>query len=192
MGFMRAVSASAIPVLLLCACDREAAPPVPATSLIPPGAEQPAVPASAPAEVASAAAAAAVPAPGAALAAAETQWDGVVAEVVEFRRRGNTLTAKVRFRNEGEEEPEVDLFYTEVYLMDAAGGKKYEVLKDEDGRYIAALRSGNPSRWYKRLSPGASQTIWMKFPAPPEEVRTITLQVPGIPPFEELPIEDVG
>jgi hypothetical protein len=47
----------------------------------------------------------AAPAAGAPAAAAvvlatqETNWAGIVAEVTEFRRRGNTLTAKVRYRN---------------------------------------------------------------------------------------------
>src|SRR6059058_123384 len=62
-------------------------------------------PAPAPTPVTSAAAA---PAPGTpsagALASQETNWNGIMAEVTEFRRKGNTLTAKVRLTNHGSQE----------------------------------------------------------------------------------------
>jgi hypothetical protein len=74
--------------------------------------------------------------------------------------------------------------------MDAAGGKKYEVLKDENGSHIAALNPGWKERWYDDVPPGQSLTVWVKFPAPPAEVKAVTLQIPGVPPFEDLPIQD--
>jgi hypothetical protein len=113
-----------------------------------------------------------------------------VAEVTEFRRKGNTLTARVRLRNQGGEKAQPEVKYDEVYLMDLAAGKKYQVLADEGGSYIAALRSGWKDRWYGELAPGQGQLLWMKFPAPPPEVRSVTLQVPGVPPFEDLAIQD--
>jgi hypothetical protein len=132
----------------------------------------------------------AAPAPAASLASQETNWSGIVAEVTELRRKGNTLTARVRFRNQGGAEAEPDVHYNEVYVMDLAAGKKYEVLKDEKGNYIAGLRSGWNNRWYDKVQPGQSAVIWMKFPAPPADVRTVTLQITGMPPFEDLPIQD--
>jgi len=125
-----------------------------------------------------------------ALASQQTNWPGIVADVTEFRRKGTTLTARVVFRNQAGAEGEPDIHYNEVYVMDAAAGKKYEPLKDEKGTYIAALRSGYRDRWYEKLAPGASYTIWVKFPAPPPEVKTVTLQLPGLPPFEDLTIQD--
>lgn len=125
-----------------------------------------------------------------ALASQETRWNGVTAEVTEFRRKGNTLTAKVRFRNNGTEKAEPDIRLGEAYLMDASAGKKYEVLKDENNTYIAALHSGYGDRWYTDLKPGEQAMIWMKFPSPPAEVKAVTLQLPGVPPFEDVPIQD--
>jgi hypothetical protein len=135
------------------------------------------------------------PAPGTApasvIAREDTNWPGIVAEVTEFRRKGNTLTAKIRLKNEGgDAEAQPDIKYSEAYLMDAAGGKKYEVLKDEKGSYIAALRSGWDDRWYEKVAPGEQRVIWIKFPAPPPDVTSITLQIPGAPPFEDLAIQD--
>ena len=120
----------------------------------------------------------------------ETNWTGVIAEVTEFRRKGNSLTAKVRLSNKGSGSPDLQIFWNEVALIDAAGGKKYEVLKDEKGAYISSSRAGWPDRWEAHMGPGASQVIWMKFPAPPPEVKTITLQIPQVPPFDDLQIQD--
>ena len=126
-----------------------------------------------------------------ALATQETNWKGIVAEVTEFRRKGNTLTAKVRLTNRGSEESKAEIVYKEAYLIDTAGGKKYEVLKDEKGTPIASLTQGWNDRWYdSHLKPGDSQLIWMKFPAPPPETKAITLQIPNTPPFEDVTIQD--
>ena len=124
------------------------------------------------------------------LAREETKWPGIAAEVTEFRRKGNTLTAKVRFRNGGAADGEPDIKYEEVYLMDAGAGKKYSVLKDENGAYIAALRQGWKDRWYEKVPPAQEMVIWAKFPAPPADVKAITLQLPGVPPFDDLAIQD--
>lgn len=129
-------------------------------------------------------------APPAVSASQETNLPGVVAEVTEFKRKGNTLTAKVRFRNTGTADVDVDFSYAATYLLDAEAAKKYEVLKDEKGYYIAALYSSTKDRYWVDLPPGASLTAWMKFPAPPATTRSVTLQVPGVPPFEDLPIQD--
>ena len=183
-------------LLALAACQptAEETEPAPAASTEPAAASEPAAEAPAAAPVSepppAAAPAAAPAASGAVLASQETNWQGVVAEVTEFRRKGNTLTAKVRLRNQGSAEAKAEVIYKEVYLMDLGAGKKYQVLQDEKGAYIAGLRSGWNDRWYGDLAPGESYTLWVKFPAPPAEVKAVTLQVPGVPPFEDLAIQD--
>jgi len=129
-------------------------------------------------------------APAVVLASQETSWSGVTAEVTEFRRKGTTLTAKVRLRNGATETREPDIKFSETYLMDANAGKKYEVLKDEKNTYIASLRSGWQDRWNANIKAGEQTIIWMKFPAPPADVKAVTLQLPGMPPFEDVAIQD--
>jgi hypothetical protein len=124
------------------------------------------------------------------LAHEETKWQGVVGEVTEFRRKGNTLTAKVRLRNQGTAPVLAEILYPEAYVMDAAAGKKYSVLKDEKGSFIAALRPGWGDRWSETIQPGQATVIWAKFPAPPLEVKAVTLQIPGVSPFDDLAIQD--
>lgn len=128
--------------------------------------------------------------PGTVLATQDTNWEGIVVEVTEFRRKGNTLTAKFRVRNQGAAAIEPDFYFSQIYVMDPAAGKKYEALKDENGNYIAALRSGWRDRWYDTLQPGQTALLWVKFPAPPPEVTVVTLQIPNTPPFDELAIQD--
>lgn len=124
------------------------------------------------------------------LASQDTNWKGITATVTEFRRKGNTLTAKVRLANTGSEQQEPDIQYPQVYLIDTAAGKKYEVLKDEKSVYIADVLPGWNYRWYGKLNPGDAHTVWMKFPAPPPEVKAITLQLPNMAPFEDVSIQD--
>jgi hypothetical protein len=165
--------------------DQTSAAPADTTSAAP-------VPASAPVETTTAEPPAAASTGAAGEAAAkgiETKWPGVFAEVTEFKRKGSTLTVKVRFTNRGTKAEEPDIRYNETYLLDA-NNKKYEALKDEEGRYLAALRSGYPDRWYDKVEPGASQSIWVKFSAPAATTKTVALQLPGMEPFEDLAIQD--
>jgi len=179
-------------LLLLAACRAKepaaSSEATPTASTEAPAATQPAPTPSTPATSATGIDAGAA---AAGIASQETNWPGIAADVTEFRRKGNTLTAKVVLRNHGSEASQPEIKYDEVYLMDLAAGKKYEVLQDEKGAYIAALRSGWKDRWYDHLQPGQTFTLWMKFPAPPADVTSVTLQVPGVPPFEDLPIQDV-
>ena len=168
--------------------------PAPATASAQPASP---APAAAPSTTQAAATppAAASTAPAAASAAGslqsqETNWPGVTAEVTEFRRKGNTLTGKVRLTNSSAARVEVEIRWKEVSLVDAAGGKKYEVLKDEKGAFISSTRAGWTEGWSERIEPATSLVIWMKFPAPPPEVKTITLQLPKTPPFDDLQIQD--
>jgi hypothetical protein len=172
------------------ATESSATAAAPAASTAPAPAAAPPPATAAPQAAPATSAAAPAPAPAAALASQQTNWPGVVADVTEFRRKGSTLTAKVVLRNQGNVDSEPNIHYNELYVMDLGAGKKYEVLKDEKGNYIAALHSGYRDQWYQTLQPGGSYTIWMKFPAPPPDVKTVTLQIPGVPPFEDLAIQD--
>lgn len=169
----------------------EATPPASTAAATPAPAAEATPPATAPTGAGTTAASAAPAGAAATLATQETNWSGISADVTEFKRKGNTLTAKVVLRNHAGADVQSEIKYEEVYLMDLGAGKKYEVLKDEKGAYIAALRSGWADRWYDTLKPGQSVTLWIKFPAPPPDVKSVTLQVPGMSPFEDLPIQDV-
>jgi hypothetical protein len=127
---------------------------------------------------------------GSSLASQETNWPGITADITEFRRKGNTLTAKIRFINKGSQETVVHVHFDEMSLIDTANAKKYEALKDEKGNYIAGVRAGYKDQWYDSIGPGQSMSVWAKFPAPPPEVKSVTLQMEKTPPFEDMAIQD--
>ncbi len=191
---------SLLPLLLLVACSKpqptpsavggvgaapQAANPAPAAPQPPPATTAPAYPAA----TMPTAAAASGPAETV-LVSQDTNWPGIVAELLELRRRGTTLTVKLRLRNSAQKDQEPDILWPEAYLMDADNAKKYEVLKDEKGTYVAALAPNWQDRWHHQIDPGESYVVWAKFPAPPPEVKTVTLQINGMPPFEDLAIQD--
>lgn len=128
--------------------------------------------------------------PQAPLASQPTNWQGVTADITEFKRKGNTLSVRVRMHDDGGKDVYVSFDYDNCYLLDAGAGKKYQVLKDDAGAAIAAVNSGNDG-WHETVKAGQSQTIWMKFPAPPATVKTVSLSIDNTPPFDDLAIQDV-
>ena len=115
----------------------------------------------------------------------ETDLPGVVADLIQCKRKRGVLTVKVRVKNTSAKTVRVywpDVKKT-IYLMDEANSKKYFLLKDAKGDFIY---SGDP--W--DIVADGSKVSWFKFPAPPPEVKEITLVIPGVVPFEDVPIED--
>jgi hypothetical protein len=118
--------------------------------------------------------------PADALAAQNTNWGSVVADVLEFKRKGNVLTAVGRLRNDGL----VELNLSTAYILDEANGKKYKALVDETGEVIGCCHGT------RALGATETQAFWVKFPAPPPDVKAITFVFPQTTPFENLPIQD--
>ena len=127
--------------------------------------------------------------PQAPLASQPTNWQGVTADITEFKRKGNTLTVRVRLHNDGPKDVTGEVNYEKCYLLDAGAGKKYEVLTDNEKNSIAATNYGN-HEWHEKVASGQSQTIWMKFPAPPATVKSVSLSIDNTPPFDDLAIQD--
>lgn len=129
-------------------------------------------------------------APGAQVLATQELDSGIVVEITEFRRKGNTLTVQVRFRNNGANARKIWLGYErQVYLLDAQGGKRYLVLYAN--HYIAAGQEHWPHNfWEREINVGQTTRAWMKFPAPPASVKQISLVLGIGRPFDDLPIQD--
>jgi hypothetical protein len=115
----------------------------------------------------------------------ETDSAGVIADLIQCKRKKGVLTIKVRIKNTSPET--VRVYWSDahkhIYLIDEQNQKKYYILKDAEGQYIF---SGNP--W--DIMPNAAKISWFKFPAPSAEVEEITFILPGCTPFEDIPISD--
>jgi len=135
-------------------------------------------------------------APAEALASASTNWPGVELDLMSVERKGNVLTVKWAVTNGGEERQSVSFGLTAkatTYLVDEENGTKYYALTDQDGNALASEHDyidGDTWGITDTLEPGSTARYWAKFPAPPPEVKTLTVLFDRTEPFEEVPITD--
>jgi hypothetical protein len=125
--------------------------------------------------------------PGAPIQTQETEFQGVVAELLECKRKEGVLTVKVSFRNTGDQEQTLNIEtdhgkYEDIYVT--ADSKKYFVLKDSEGAPLA------PKYITSTLKKGGKHLWWAKFPAPPAEVKKVNLIMEKVLPFEDVPISE--
>jgi hypothetical protein len=125
----------------------------------------------------------------------DTSTAGVTGELIQCKRSGGVLSVKIRFHNTtgagiGFYALGPNSSYDKYYL--AAANKKYFILKDTDGTYLAPGFNWDcgMSGVCEKLGPGQSITWWAKFPAPSADVTKLDLFTPVTPPFEDVPIAD--
>jgi hypothetical protein len=159
-----------------------------------PSAQTPtAAPSAAPAPVPAApqVAAPAAPAASAALKSGDTNLAGVTADVTECARKDGVLSVRVRFRNTSSEKKNLRLIdarnYEKYYLT--AANKKYFILKDSEGTYLTPEANGFGTLGMD-MEPGGQYTWWAKYPAPPADVKAVTLYTFVAPPLEDIPVSD--
>jgi len=118
----------------------------------------------------------------------DTNISGVVAELTECKRKEGVLTVKIRFRNISSSKVwfSIDTHhgsYDGFYVT--AENKKYFILRDSDGAPLAPKYLGDV-----HLEKDQTHSWWAKFPAPPPKVKKISLVLPQVLPFEDIPITD--
>ncbi len=74
----------------------------------------------------------------------------------------------------------------EGYLMDDESRTKYPVMTDEKKNPVAPKHGGVNEYIY--LGPHQTLKTWAKFAAPPAETKTISVYIPRVEPFENVPI----
>lgn len=127
-------------------------------------------------------------APGTTAASADATLE---AQVVDAVRQGDVLTIRVRLKPVADKGSINTLYseppYESIYVV--AKDKKYMLLKDQsgklltsptlDGRYTAAEK-GKPfvASWFG------------KFPAPPADVKSVSLTLPKFEPLDNIPVTD--
>ena len=121
----------------------------------------------------------------------EGQTDGTKIIVREIKRdAANMVTLRFQLVNDGEKALKTygvlgDLFSLDaVTLIDGANKKKYLVVKDTDKKCLCSELKDDAVK-------GSKFNLWAKFPAPPAEVKTITVVVPGFEPVD-APIAAAG
>lgn len=176
-----------------CGCGKSE-PPAGSTASQQP-ASPPAVPAFAPAASAPASASAPAAQPAASSSTpvpVDGDLPGVRIAVNELRRTSTTLTLKFTLYNTSDKAfgtqgvfdgDEYHRFrnLAALHLLDAEAKKKYFVVTDTDGHFLA-------SNDFPDIAPKSQITLWAKFPAPPNEVRKMTVEIPHFIPIEDVAI----
>ncbi len=117
----------------------------------------------------------------------QTNVAGVIAEVIQCKRKKGVLNIKVRFTNNGNDKASLRIDthhgdYKGFYVT--AKNKKYFVLKDTEGIALAPKYIG------VEIKKGESYYWWAKFPAPPAEIKEVNIVIPKVLPFEDVEITD--
>ena len=157
-------------------------------------------PLAASAEAPAAAAPAAAPAASApSLASSEGEKDPLHLEVTELKRTsGGTVSLKFTITNTDDKQVNFghDYFADPQYaanedyktaggvtLMDAVNKKKYLVVRDKTNNACVC------SKQIEKLQPGAKLNLWAKFPAPPPDVKIVSVVVPNFAPMDDVPLQ---
>ena len=124
------------------------------------------------------------------IATTDGEASGTRIEVQELKRvSGGTLMLRFVAINDSDQDIPNYLFQAQegshsvdgVYLLDLAGKKKYEVVRDADKHCIC-------SHDIAPVKPNSSLNLWAKFPAPPEGVEKIGVVVPHFIPMDDVPV----
>ena len=125
------------------------------------------------------------------IATTDGETSGTRIEVQELKRQsgGTVLLRFVAINDSDQEVPNYLFQATEgshsvdgVYLIDYAGKKKYEVVRDAEKHCIC-------SQNLPPLKPKSSLNLWAKFPAPPDNVDKIGILFPHFAPADDVPLK---
>lgn len=117
----------------------------------------------------------------------DTEWEGVSVELTGAKRtEGDSILIQFKFTNNGSKSTKLvpayehDNISEKVYYIDPKNKKKYTVIMDAEKNPVCS------SIVHVTLEAGASRAGWTKLPAPPPDVTSITVYIPGAPPFEKV------
>ncbi|HHI82449.1 MAG TPA: hypothetical protein ENJ99_04775 [Rhizobiales bacterium] len=111
-------------------------------------------------------------------------------DVIKARADGKVLTVVVMMRNTTDKKVKRTFLVKDVFFIDDKGEKKYFVLTDNSGRaLVSSLDSNNKSRMSVEVPANGKKLIWMKFPAPSENTRSVDLTLPVALPFDRLAVQ---
>lgn len=143
----------------------------------------------------------AVPLFAAPIGSAETNMAGISLDLVSLERKGAVLTVKWAVRNGHADanaaKTQVKFGYmgpkSRTYLVDEESGTKYYVLTDKEGKSVASQHEYLGADVYginEYVESGGTRRYWAKFPAPPPEVKVLTVFFDETEPFESAPITE--
>jgi hypothetical protein len=128
------------------------------------------------------------------LATADGEAPGLSLEVRQLKVSNGTVLLTFVIKNDGDTAFSPDALHdmaatkepdfhsiSGIYLVDGANKKKYLVMYDTANQCLCSRGSQN-------INPKSSANLWAKFPAPPDNVQKIGIQVPHFLPIEDVPL----
>ena len=131
----------------------------------------------------------ATPAPQAPVQAIQTQPGpgGASVALERVAVTGNILTVQLRYI--GGKSSNQMFGVEQVSVIDDATSNRIGVLKDQEGVYMASPLLGSKSDQMNILYGRETPTIvWFKFPAPPATSATVSINIPGVAPFDGVAV----
>lgn len=98
---------------------------------------------------------------------------------------GDILTVSMTFS--GSEDCCAHIKVDDVSVIDDATSQRIGVLKDNTGKYMAAPLESD-GRTVGPESYKSPSVLWFKFPAPPVTSKTVSIAIPGVAPFDAVPV----
>jgi hypothetical protein len=127
------------------------------------------------------------------LGSADGEQSGTRAVVTDLKRAGNTVTLKFIIYNDSSvgfgtgSKLNADGYHgyrnlSGVHLVDSAGKKKYFAVKDSEGNCECSDNVDD-------VAPKSQVSLWVRFPAPPDSVVKVAVQIPHFIPLDDVPIK---
>ena len=116
---------------------------------------------------------------------------GLEVDLMRVEVTGDLLTVDLRFRNPTATFASAVLPIAQVSVIDDATSRRYGVVKDQAGTFMAApLTSGRSSnRIMARVPANSHAVVWFKFPAPPPTSETVSINIPDAAPFDGIRLQ---
>lgn len=177
--------------LSLTACSPEKSADTASTTLATPAATAPAAPAEAPAGVERTEPTAVAPPTTPALAT-QPGPKGLQVALTKARVTGDILTVELQYAvpaaaDSRTESTQADL--DQVAYIDDATSRKYNLLKDQEGNYMALPLGYNKKQFTVTARKTGPSIVSFKFPAPPASSPTISLSVPEVGSFNGIAVQ---
>lgn len=130
-------------------------------------------------------------APAAPAPALQTQpgTDGVQVALTRAAVTGDVLTVQLTYTKPTEGSAGSRFSVEEVAVIDDATAQRYGVLRDATGRWQASPLQDPTSAFVSfGISQGGTEVVWFKFPAPPATSPTVSINIPGVGPFDGVAV----
>jgi photosystem I P700 chlorophyll a apoprotein A2 len=116
--------------------------------------------------------------------------------LVSATRSPGQLKVRLKIVNPGKKKAsDGALRYADTFAFDTMNKRKYPLLKDSSGKYLAEPISDNTDGgryWYSYVEPGGQTLVSLTFQPPPDTTKSVDVILPLLSPLENIPVAGEG